>query len=73
MRKMVELTIPREYKDEPIFYQMITWFKVIPTIIEASFSSDTGWAYVKLEGEEEELDRVIDFLKSRNIIVDFRA
>ncbi len=73
MRKMVELTIPKDYKDEPIVYQMITRFKVIPTIIEASFSSDIGWAYFKLEGEEEELDRLIDFLKSKNIIVDFRA
>jgi ABC-type methionine transport system ATPase subunit len=73
MRKMVELTIPRENKDEPIFYQMITGFKVVPTIIEASFSTDVGWAYVKLEGEEEELNRLIDFLKSKNIQVDPRA
>ncbi len=72
MRKMVELTIPRDYKDEPIVYQMITRFKVIPTIIEASFSSKTGWAYFKLEGEEEELNRLFDFLKSKNIIVDHR-
>lgn len=73
MRKMAELTIPQSYKDEPIFYQMITRFKVIPTIIEASFSSDIGWAYIKLEGEEEELDRLIDFLRSKDIIVDFRG
>ena len=73
MRKMVELTIPREHKDEPIFYQMITGFKVVPTIIEASFSTDVGWAYVKLQGEEEELNRLIDFLKSKNIQVDPRA
>ncbi len=73
MRKMVELTIPREHKDEPIFYQMITGFKVIPTIIEASFSTDVGWAYVKLEGEEDELNRLIDFLKSKDIQIDPRA
>ncbi len=73
MRIMVELTLPKDYKDEPVFYQMIKQFKVVPTIIEASFSTDTGWAYIKLEGEEEEIKKLFSFLKSKNIIVDTRS
>ena len=72
MRAMVELTIPKDHKDEPIFYELIKKFEVIPTIIEASFSTDNGWAYIKLEGEEIDITKSLDFLKSKNIIVDTR-
>ena len=73
MHTMVELTMPKDYKDEPVFYEMIQRFKVIPTIIEASFSTDIGWAYIKLDGEEEEIKKLFAFLKSKNIIVDTRS
>ncbi len=72
MRTMVELTIPKDYKDEPIFYQLIKRFEVIPTIIEASFSTDNGWAYIKIEGGENEIKKAFEFLRSKNIIVDTR-
>ncbi len=73
MRVMAELTMPKDYKDEPVFYEMIKRFDVVPTIIEASFSTDIGWAYIKLEGEDSEIDRLVEFLKSKNIIVDVRS
>ena len=72
MRTMVELTIPKNYKDEAVFYELIKKFKVIPTIIEASFSTDNGWAYIKIEGEEVEIKKAFEFLRSKNIIVDAR-
>lgn len=72
MKIRVELTLPKELKEEPIFYEMVKRFEVIPTIVEASFSTDTGWAYIKLEGEEEEISRLFDYLESKNIIVDKR-
>ncbi|MFH1037363.1 MAG: NIL domain-containing protein [PVC group bacterium] len=73
MRIMAELTMPKDCKDEPVFYQMVKRFEVVPTIIEASFSTGTGWAYIKLEGEEEEIDRLLVFLRSKNVIVDVRS
>ena len=68
----VELTIPSALKDEPIFYHMCRNFEVILNIIEASFSTDNGWAYITLEGESEAIDRVLEYLRSRRIIVDMR-
>ncbi len=73
MKINVELTMPKELKNDPIFYEMIKRFDVVPTIFEASFSTGTGWAYLKLEGEEEEIEKLFDFLTSKNIIVDKRA
>lgn len=73
MKIRVELTFPKELKDEPIFYEMVKRFDVIPTIFEASFSTETGWAYLKLEGGEEEIRRLFEFLATKNIIVDDRS
>jgi len=72
MKIWVEMTFPKDLKEEPIFYEMIKRFAVIPTIVEASFSTETGWAYLKLEGKEEELDRMFEYLTARNIVIDKR-
>lgn len=68
----VELNIPSQYKDEPIFYHIVKKFDIIPNIIEASFSTDLGWAVVRFVGEQEELDRVFTYLKEKRVEVKFR-
>lgn len=73
MKVKVELTIPKELKNEPVIYQIITRFDVIPTILEASFTSKVGWVYLIIEGQENELKRLFDYLASRNVIVDKRS
>ncbi len=72
MRITAELTFPHDLKQRPVFYEIIKKFDVVPTIIEASFSSSTGWAYVTLEGEEEVIKRLFEYLESLNVIVDRR-
>jgi len=68
----VELFIPGQLKNEPVFYYIIKEFNVIPTIIEASFSTELGWAIVKLEGKELDIDRLIDFLRDKGVEVNIR-
>ena len=58
----VELFIPGELKDEPIICDMIRKFKIDMKIIEASFSTESGWAYLILSGEKGELNRVFEFV-----------
>ena len=65
----VELSIPTELKDEPLIYTMGREFEIIPNIIEASFSTSTGWAILTFEGEKEELERLLGYLKDKNISV----
>ncbi len=65
--KEVELTIPFEFKNEPFFYQIIKNFEIIVNIVEASFSTSTGWTIVKLEGEQQEIQRLFDFLKEKGV------
>jgi ABC-type methionine transport system ATPase subunit len=68
----VELNIPAKFKDEPVFYYIIKNFEVIPNIVEASFSTEMGWAIVKFEGEKEELERLFEFLKEKGVEVRLR-
>lgn len=70
--KEVELIIPGQLKDEPIFYYIIKHFEVIPNIVEASFSTEMGWAIVKFEGEEAEIQQMFDFLKGKGVRINPR-
>jgi ABC-type methionine transport system ATPase subunit len=67
MKLKVELTFPANLKDEPIIYNLGHEFKIIPNIIEASFSTKTGWAILVLEGEKTEIDKSLEFLKNKKI------
>lgn len=63
----VELAFPSGLKDEPVIHQMSTNFKIIPNIIEASFSTEMGWAILTLEGDEEEINRLLTYLRTKNV------
>ena len=67
-----ELTFPGKLKDEPVFYYIIKNFEVIPNILEASFSTDMGWAIVKFEGEKKELAKLFDYLRSWDVGINLR-
>ena len=68
----VELIFPKELTHEPVIYQIVKNFEIIPTIIEASFSTDMGWAYLILEGKEKELARLFEYLKEKRVTVNKR-
>lgn len=69
MKLKVELTFPGHLKDEPVIYYLGQKFKIIPNIIEASFSTKTGWALLVLEGEQAEIDKALEFIKNKKIII----
>ena len=68
----VELFIPGELKDEPVISDMIKHFNVDLKIIEASFSSESGWAILIVKGIKVEIDRMFENLRSKGINVQLR-
>ena len=70
--KHVELTFPNTLKEEPIIYNIIKNFNVIPIIIEASFSTEMGWMIARFKGTEEELENLFKFLKEKEIQVNYK-
>jgi ABC-type methionine transport system ATPase subunit len=68
----VELFIPGELKDEPIICDMIKNYKISLKIVEASFSTESGWAFLILTGEKIEIEKVFDFLRQKGIKVELK-
>ena len=68
----VELFIPGELKEEPIIYDLIKNYDVRMKIIEASFSTESGWAYLILSGEKPEIDKMFEYLGSKGVNVEIR-
>jgi len=63
----VELFIPGELKERPIICDMVREFKIDMKILEASFSTESGWAYLIINGETSETDRLFSYLKDIGI------
>lgn len=72
METKIELFIPGDLKEEPIICYMIKEFQIELKIMEASFSTESGWAYLKVKGEKAEMDRMFGELRNKGISVEIR-
>ncbi|MFH1888915.1 MAG: NIL domain-containing protein [Candidatus Omnitrophota bacterium] len=69
MKIRAELTFPAELKDRPIICDLCKKFDIILNIVEASFSTATGWSILILEGAEDEVERAFRHLKDTGAII----
>ena len=67
MELKTEVTFPGELKDEPIICNLCKKFDIVLNIIEASFSTEIGWAVLILHGSEEELKKAFEYLKDKGV------
>ncbi len=65
----LELNFPGQLKNEPLICEVCKRFTVVMNIIEASFSTEIGWAVIVLEGEKEQLDNAIQYLTQKGVAV----
>jgi len=69
MKIKAELTFPVELKDEAVLCYLCKKFDIVLKIIEASFSTEVGWAIVVLEGEDSEMKKVLQYLSANSVEV----
>ena len=69
MEMAIGLTFPGSLQDESIICYLCKKFEVNLNIIEASFSMEAGWAILQIEGQEEEIKRVFDYLSDKGVKV----
>lgn len=67
MKIQAEFLFPEELKEQAIICNLCKEFDIIVKIVEASFSTDTGWAILRIEAEPDELRRTLDYLKEMHI------
>ena len=70
--RRVELFIPGDLKDEPIICSMIKNYDIEMRIVEASFSTESGWAYLIINGEKTEIENAFGYLREKGITIELR-
>lgn len=69
MKIKAEFTFPNRLKDEALICNICKQFDIVLNILEASFSTEVGWAILILEAQETEINRTIDYLKDKGVEV----
>ncbi|SHK16122.1 NIL domain-containing protein [Thermocrinis minervae] len=65
----LQLIYPEEKVKEPLLCMVCKNFDVVVNIRTAKVSQTTGILTVEIDGQEEEINRAIEFLESAGVIV----
>lgn len=68
--RRVRLTYLDHMIRQPVIYQMGRDFEVVTNIRRADIQENMAWAILELEGEEEEIDRALEWARSLGVRVD---
>jgi L-aspartate semialdehyde sulfurtransferase ferredoxin len=66
-RTTVRLTFRGDSLNDPVIYRMGQDFKVVTNIRRADVGEDTGWVELDVDGEQAEVDRALEYCRSRGI------
>lgn len=67
MEIKAELIFPAELKNEALICNLCKQFDIIVNIVEASFSTNTGWAILIFKGSEGVLKKSLAYLKDKGV------
>ena len=68
--KRVKFTFPTKLIKDPLIYQLGHKFQVVTNIRRADVREDMGWVVLELDGEEEEIDRGLEWMTTKGVRVD---
>ena len=68
--RRVKFTFPTKLIKEPVIYQLGHKFKVVTNLRRADVREDMGWVILELEGDEEEIDRGLEWMTAEGVRVD---
>ena len=63
----MRLTFRGDTLNDPVIYRMGQDYKVVTNIRRADVGEDTGWLEMDLDGEQAEIDRALEYCRSRGI------
>jgi hypothetical protein len=63
----VRLTFPGDSLNDPVIYRMGQDYKVVTNIRRADVSEDSGWVELEIDGEPSEVERALEYCRSRGI------
>ena len=66
-RTTVRLTFRGDTLNDPIIYRLGQEYKVVTNIRRADVAQDSGWVELDLDGEPAEVERALEYCRSRGI------
>jgi ABC-type methionine transport system ATPase subunit len=66
----VKLTFPEHLIKQPIIARMVREFDVLPNIRRASVEEHVGWIVCEIGGDDDSVERAIDWLTDLGVQVD---
>lgn len=65
----LQLTFPESQVTEPVIYNVIKQFDVVPSIRRANITAHQGWMVIELRGTEADIDNAVEYIRSLGIEV----
>ena len=69
-KRRAKFTFPANLITQPVIFDLGRNFQVVTNIRRADVREDVGWVILELEGEEEEIERGLDWVTSIGVRVD---
>lgn len=70
MKQQLFLSFPQEVLNEPLIYVLGRDFKLVPNIRGAMITDQMGMMALEVEGDPDDIERAVQFLKTRGVKVD---
>ena len=68
--KRVKFTYEQEMIKEPIISMLSRDFDLVTNIRRADVREDMGWVVLEIEGEEDEIQKALDWVATKGVRVD---
>jgi ABC-type methionine transport system ATPase subunit len=69
-KQRVKFTFVQELIKEPIIWKLAKQFDVVTNIRRADVTDDRGWVILELEGERDEIERGLDWVREQGVRID---
>jgi len=70
VKRRARFTFPTGLITEPVIFNLGRDFDVVTNIRRADVREDVGWVVLEIEGNEDEIDRGLAWVKSMGVRVD---
>ena len=66
----IKFTFVEQLIKEPIIWKLAKDFEVITNIRRADVTDERGWVVLELEGDQDEIERSLDWVREQGVRVD---
>lgn len=63
------LSFPEHLVDQPIIYEAVRRFDVVPNIRRANVEAHSGWVILEVSGDDERVEQAISYFRDLGVSV----